>query len=412
MFDAVLKTPVTTAGHGGRDRCGRSSLLLSEPSRESITVDDGELVHRLSPFPDRAAPVGGDIPQRHPDQLGGGFIAREATAGPDDPAQPCIDALDRIWGVDHATYSWGNGKERNDPIPGSAPQRRDGLLPLAPGAVLEFLECLHGSFRVGRGVDRPQRLGENLAVLPARVLEAVADLMDDACLPGRRRECRSEGLWNALEAIGDGDQDVPDPAGLEVVDDLQPELRALGVLNPDPQDVARAVTQYTQRKIRSASRNATGYIGSRGQLCQALTSAITASVMELMNSGETSVPYCSSEKPLDLPHRHAAGAHGDDLVIETGEAPFVLGNQHRFEAALTITGNVDPQRPVLGQHRLGARPIALITRLLGLLSAGDVAQVVRLCPQAALDQGLFKRFGRGIDRIGAHRTLDDLVNQF
>ena len=44
---------------------------------------------------------------------------------------------------------------------------------------------------------------------------------------------------------------------------------------------------------RRASKNATGYIGSSGRLCQAVTSPITASVTELMKSRETSVPYCS-----------------------------------------------------------------------------------------------------------------------
>jgi len=48
---------------------------------------------------------------------------------------------------------------------------------------------------------------------------------------------------------------------------------------------------------RSASKNTTGYIGSSGRACQAVTSAITSSVIELMKSGETSVPYCSRRKP-------------------------------------------------------------------------------------------------------------------
>ncbi len=55
MFEAVLKSPATTAGHGGRDHCGRSSLLLSESCCESIPIGDGELVHRLDPLPGRKA---------------------------------------------------------------------------------------------------------------------------------------------------------------------------------------------------------------------------------------------------------------------------------------------------------------------------------------------------------------------
>ena len=51
VFEAVLKSPATTAGHGGRDHCGRSSLLLAESCCESIPIGDGELVHRLDPLP-------------------------------------------------------------------------------------------------------------------------------------------------------------------------------------------------------------------------------------------------------------------------------------------------------------------------------------------------------------------------
>jgi len=54
---------------------------------------------------------------------------------------------------------------------------------------------------------------------------------------------------DALQAVGDGDQDVVDAARLQVVEDLQPELRALGVLDPDAEDLARAVGQHTEREI-------------------------------------------------------------------------------------------------------------------------------------------------------------------
>lgn len=41
----------------------------------------------------------------------------------------------------------------------------------------------------------------------------------------------------------------------------------------------------------SASKNTTGYIRSSGRDCHAPTSDITASVTELMNSGDTSTSY-------------------------------------------------------------------------------------------------------------------------
>ncbi len=48
---------------------------------------------------------------------------------------------------------------------------------------------------------------------------------------------------------------------------------------------------------RSASKNTTGYIGSSGRDCQAVTSASTASVTALMKSGVTSVAYISVRNP-------------------------------------------------------------------------------------------------------------------
>jgi len=52
VFEAVLKTPATMAGHGERDRCARSSLLLSEPCCVSS--------HCRSPMPPRLTRYRGD----------------------------------------------------------------------------------------------------------------------------------------------------------------------------------------------------------------------------------------------------------------------------------------------------------------------------------------------------------------
>ena len=37
-----------------------------------------------------------------------------------------------------------------------------------------------------------------------------------------------------------------------------------------------------------------------------------------------------AQMSLDVAHAHAAGVHGNDLVIETREAPLILGNQTRW----------------------------------------------------------------------------------
>lgn len=65
-------------------------------------------------------------------------------------------------------------------------------------------------------------------------------------------------------------------------------------------------------------------------------------------------------------------------------------DQQRIEAPVTIAGDVQAQRAVFGQHRLGAPVLAVVARLLGLLSAGDVAQVApRPLPPGSARSGRF-----------------------
>ena len=131
-----------------------------------------------------------------------------------------------------------------------------------------------------------------------------------------------------------------------------------------------------------------------------------------MNSGLTSVPYCSAWEALDLAYRHAAGVHGDDLVVEAGEAALVLGDEQRLEAAFAVARHVNPYRPILGQDGLAAHPIAVVAAIVRPRLAGRVAQVVgELGPQRALDQRLLERHRRGLHRLCAHRALHELVNQ-
>ena len=63
---------------------------------------------------------------------------------------------------------------------------------------------------------------------------------------------------------------------------------------------------------------------------------------------------------LDLPHRHAAGVHRDDLLVEAREPPFVLGDQLRLEVAGTITRYRDLHPPRLPDQRLLREAVAMI----------------------------------------------------
>jgi hypothetical protein len=93
----------------------------------------------------------------------------------DDLAQPAVHALDGVGGVDHAAHLGREGEERDDAIPGPAPGCRDGGVALPPGAALEVVQRLLCGLGAGGGVDGAQSGGQQLAVLPAGVVQAVTD---------------------------------------------------------------------------------------------------------------------------------------------------------------------------------------------------------------------------------------------
>ena len=72
------------------DAVGKSVVILRDALRESILVEDRELVHGSLPVVARAIPVFGDVAQRQPDQLGGRIVAGEVPARLDDLAQPRV----------------------------------------------------------------------------------------------------------------------------------------------------------------------------------------------------------------------------------------------------------------------------------------------------------------------------------
>ena len=73
--------------------------------------------------------------------------------------------------------------------------------------------------------------------------------MDDAGLQRGDRKHRRQRLEHALQTVGHHDQEVGHTLGSEVVEDLHPELETLGVLDPQPEDVTRAVGQHAERQV-------------------------------------------------------------------------------------------------------------------------------------------------------------------
>ena len=111
----------------------------------------------------------------------------------------------------------------------------------APWATLEIIEARRRSLGTGGRINGPQRLCEQLPLFPIRKIETVPNEMDDARLQRRRGIDGREGVAHAFQAVGDRDEDALAAAGLQIGEDLHPEFRAFGLLNPEPEDLATAV---------------------------------------------------------------------------------------------------------------------------------------------------------------------------
>jgi len=61
----------------------------------------------------------------------------------------------------------------------------------------------------------------------------MADEMNDAGLNDGLRKNGIDGFRKTLQAVDDGDENVLSTAGLQFVDDAQPEFGALGLFDPD-----------------------------------------------------------------------------------------------------------------------------------------------------------------------------------
>ena len=122
-----------------------------------------------------------------------------------------------------------------------------------PPLLIEGLELGLGGVGVDGGVDRLQIPGDLLALAPRDVLQRRADQMHDTRLDRRAREDRLDRLREPLQTVDAADQDVLDAAGLQVVEDLHPELRALGFLKPHAQHIAVAVQGDAEREIQGAA---------------------------------------------------------------------------------------------------------------------------------------------------------------
>src|SRR5271166_7194777 len=120
-------------------------------------------------------------------------------------------------------------------LPGAAPGPPDRGVAIAPFG-FELIEPDQRHIGVFRPVDCLDPGHDGFSIFPADKGETVSDQMHDAGLDERLRKYRRNGFRKSLQAVDDGDQDVVDATDFQLVHDLEPELRAFGLLDPQAKD--------------------------------------------------------------------------------------------------------------------------------------------------------------------------------
>src|SRR3954465_12010771 len=338
--------------------------------------------------------------------------------GPDRPAQLGIERLDGIGGVQNSSDLSGKSIKRDDLGPGAPPALANGRVFLAPGALLEGSERGLAGFGVNRPVDVLERRRNRLSILPGDEIEAVAQQVDDAGLYRGLREDSRDRLGEALQAVDDGDQHVLDAAVFQLVHDAQPELGALVLFEPQPQDFLAAVGAHAERDMDSLVAYQSFVADLDPQRVEKDQRVDRFQRPRLPGSHflQHRVGYRADQigrdvDPVELTKMadnragaHAAGVHRDDLVIKPRKAALVSGDQLRIETGLAVARYRQLDPAGIGEDRLLAITIAPIARLL----AGQV--MVHLGVENPFGQGLLQIVEQPIglqraSRIGAGQQL-------
>ena len=104
-----------------------------------------------------------------------------------------------------------------------------------------------------------------------------------------------------------------------------------------------------------------------------------------------------AQVPRDLAGAHAARIHRDDLLVQAGKTPLILGDQLRVAASLPVARDRKVHPPGVGQHGLGAVAVAAVARL-----ARQV--VVHLGIQDPLGQSLLQPVQQAVRVKGRFRS--------
>ena len=195
-------------------------------------------------------------------------------------------------------------------------------------------------------IDRPDRRHDGFTVFPGDEGKAVSDQVNDAGLNQRLRKHRRDRLRKALQAIDDRDQNVVDAPNFQLVHDLEPELRAFGLFDPQAQNLFLAIGIESERDIDRLVFNEAliADLDPQGVEENDRVDGIERPVLPLAHLVQDGIGDPADEigrdvdavklgqMAPDLAHRHAAGVQAQDLVVEPVEPGLAFGDKLRLES--------------------------------------------------------------------------------
>src|SRR3954468_18010195 len=153
-----------------------------------------------------------------------------------------------------------------------------------------------------------------------------------------------------LQAVDDGNQHVLDAAVFQLVHDAQPELGALVLFEPQPQDFLAAVGAHAERDMDSlvAYQSFVADLDSQRVEKDQRVDRFQRPRLPGSHFLQHRVGYRADQigrdlDPVELTQMadnfagaHAAGVHRDDLVIKPRKAALVSGDQLRIETGMAV----------------------------------------------------------------------------
>lgn len=209
----------------------------------------------------------------------------------------------------------------------------------------------------------------------------------------------------ALQPVDHGDEDVLDAAVAEIVHHLEPELRALGLLDPQAENLLLALRGERQNDVHCLVPHQPVIPDLDPQRVEEhhRVDRVERPVLPGGHLVEHRVGHPRDEigrhldlielaqMPLDLPHRQATRVQRDHLVIKPVEPRLAFRHDLQLESCVPVARHIDGHRTVFGQHRLRVIAVARIPRPAARRIALLVAEMMRqLGAERQFQQGLLQ----------------------